>query len=480
MPDNLKKRTMGALLWNLVDRLGQQLLQFVIAIVVANLLCPDDYALVGMLAIFTAISTILIESGFGAALIQKSDADERDFSTVFWFNLVMSIAIYFILLLGSPLIASFFNEPRLVSISAVVFAAIPINGISLIQTTVLSKQINFKPITQADIAGVTAGGITSLVLALLGFGVWALAVQPVAQAVVRSCMLWFGSKWRPRRYFKFSILRQFWGYSFSLMLSSMINTCFINVYSVVVPKLYPKRQLGYITQANKICDPFVALVYGSIQNATFPIFSSIQHDEERLIRSFRKTIRFTSFLTFPLLFGIIGVAPAVFHLLFKSEWWPAIPFLQILAVGGCFTILTSINNNFIKVSGRSMGILKTELSKIVLTIIVILLLRHCSVLMMVAGIVSVRLLVHLIYMYYTQRYTGYHIWQQCLDTVPYALIAGVMLALVWAAGYIQLPALPTLLLQIAIGVVSYVGISYLLGSKILAEAIQLVLKRNKQ
>ena len=314
MAQTLKQKTIGAIIWNLLDRGGQQVLQMAMVIVVANILCPDDYALVAMLAIFTAVGNLVVESGFGAALIQRHDADDRHYSSVFWFNLAMSSALYLLLLGCSPWIAAYFGEPQLVALSAVVFLSLPLNATMLIQTTLLNKQIRFRHLAKVNLAAMLVSSLAAIVMALCGCGVWTLAWQPVILAGVKSGLLWTTNRWRPQCYFSMAIIRDLFGFASSLLLSGLLNVVFINVYSLVIPRLYPKRELGLFTQGNKICDPIVSLVYGSIQNATYPIFSNIQNQHDRLINAYRKSIRFTSFLTFPLLIGGVMVAPALFRL----------------------------------------------------------------------------------------------------------------------------------------------------------------------
>lgn len=478
--DNLKQTTVGALVWNLLDRFGQQVLQFAVAIIVANILFPDDYAVVAMLAIFTAVGNLIVESGFGAALIQRKDADETDFSTVFWFNLVMSLALYGLLMAAMPLIVAYFQEPQLEKVGAVVFLALPVNASMLIQTTLLNKQIRFRQLAKIDLSAMVVSSVVAVAMAVAGFGVWTLAWQPVTLAMGKSVLLWTTNDWRPRLSFSLSRLRKLFGFASSLLVSGLINTCFVNVYSLVIPKLYPKRELGYFTQGNKISDPIVSLVYGSIQNATYPIFSHIQNERVRLINAYRKSIRLTSLLTFPLMVGGMVTAPQIFRILFKSAWWPAIPYFQLLCVGGCFTVLTAINNNFIKVSGRSSGILKTELCKILFTVVAVAVLMRHSVLAMVAGLMAVRAMVHVVGMAFTHLYTGYGLVAQTFDTLPYLLLAAVMGVITYSLSFVSvLSAHPWLLLgmQIVVGVGVYIGLAYLTGSKILREALQLLKKR---
>ena len=472
--DSLKQKTVSALIWNFADRFGQQLLIFVVGVVVANILHVEDYALVGMLAIFTAIGNILIESGFSAALIQKKDAHEQDYCTVFWFNLGMSAAIYLLLTAASPAIAWYFDEPRLIPLSAVVFLCIPVNATIIIQNTFLTKRIEFKTLTQANLLSMTVAGLAALAMAFGGMGVWALALQPLVMAAVRSIILWKKNPWKPRRFFDFNIIKGFWGYSSYLMFSSLANTVFNNVYSLVIPKLYSAKQLGYYTQANKMCDPIVNLIYGSIQTATFPIFSSIQDQRERLLHVYRKTVRFTAFLAFPLLLCLVVIAPSAFHVLFKQEWWFAIPFFQLLCLGGIAIVFTSVNGNFIKVSGRSSGILKTEVSKLVLTVIAVALLYRSTVLVLVAGIIGVRFVVGLIYMFYTQRYVGYTVFMQLKDLISYFGIAFLSAAAAYALRFVIHGHLLLLFTQGVVMMVLYILLVYATGSKIFREFIQII------
>lgn len=478
MAGDLKRKTIGALLWNLVDRGGQQVLQFAVVIVVANILCPDDYALVAMLAIFAAIGNIIVESGFGAALIQKRDATEEEYSSVFWLNMGLSLVLYVLLMVLSPLIAAYFGEPQLVALGAVVFLSLPVGATMLIQTTLLNKEVRFRRLAQIDLTGMAVSSTVAVAMAVAGCGVWTLAWQPVTLAATRSLLMWVTGRWRPQLTFSYPAVRGLFGFASGLLLSSLINTCFVNVWSLVIPRLYPKRELGYLTQANRICDPVVNLLYGSIQSATFPIFSGIQSEHERLVAAYRKSIRLTALLTFPMMTGAAAVAPALFRLLFREVWWPAIPFFQILAAGGCFTVLTAVNNNFIKVSGHSRGILHVEVYKVAFTVAAIALLLHAGALAMVGGLVGVRVAIHLVGMGYTQRYTGYRFWWQLCDTLPYLLLALVMGAAVWLTGWL-LPLAPLLLLplQVVAGVAVYTALCWATGSQMLREAVALVRKR---
>lgn len=474
---SLKQKTIGALLWNLLDRMGQQVLLFVVGITVANILSVEDYALVGMLSIFIALANIVLESGFSAALIQKQQSTEQDFSSVFWLNIGMSLLLYLLLVLSSPWIAQFFNQPKLSELAIVIFLALPINSLTIIQTTLLNKEIRFKALAKINLLSITISGVSSLLMALYGLGIWTLALQPVILALARASLLWLHSSWRPTRTFSFTAIKELFGYASNLLLASLINTCFLNIYSLFIGKIYPTKELGYYTQGNKMCDMGVTMLYGSIQNATFPIFSSIQNEKERLIRAYRKTLRFTAFVTLPVMTGLIIVAPPFIELLLKEAWWPSIPFFQLLCAGGIFSILTAINNNFIKVSGRSDGILKLEYFKIALTIIALALTFDKPVLTLVKGMVITRASIYLINVFYTGWITGYKWHTQLRDLLPYALLSVAMGGSIYLLDLFIENRLLLLLAQTLTGVVIYLLLSYLTGSRILKEAIEILFKK---
>lgn len=458
----------------MLDRTGQQVLLFIVGIWIANILSVEDYALVGMLAIFSAVANIVLDSGFSAALIQKKEAGEAEFSSVFWFNLGCSAVLYALLVGCSPLIARFFGQPRLVELSAVVFLALPVNALSLVQGTLLNKQVRFRELARVNLLSTGNAGVVALLLALNGCGVWTLALQPVIQAALRTLLLWSMSRWRPQRIFSPAHIRPLFSFASRLLAASLINTCFLNIYSVIIGRLYPARQLGLYTQGNKMTEMGVTLLYSSIQNATFPIFSSIQDERERLIRAYRKTIRLTAFLTFPAMLGLMACAQPAIRLLLKEEWWACVPFVQWLCVGGCFTILTAINNNFLKVSGRTDSILHLEYWKVALTVLVVALTFRQSVLCMVAGLAVTRLLVYLINTHYTARCTGYTVWMQMRDLLPYLLLASMMAAVVWPLQLLISHNLLLLGAQIVLGGALYMGCCYFSGSKILQESLQLL------
>lgn len=474
---SLKQRTIGALLWNLLDRMGQQVLLFIVGVLVANILSVEDYALVGMLAIFSAIANIVLDSGFSAALIRKQDATETDYNSVFYFNIFISACLYLLLFACSPLIAGFFNQPLLTDLARVIFLALPFNSLSLIQTTLLNKQVSFKILTKINLIALTASGIGSLAMAYGGMGVWTLAWQPVILAFLRTVLLWFFNKWRPQLLFSISHIKELFGFSSNLLLAGLVNSIFTNIYSVAIGKLYPPVQLGYYSQGNKFSLMVISSVYSSLQTATYPIFSHIQNDKERSLRSYRKTIRLTAFLTFPLMTGMVSVAYPFIALILKAEWMGCVPFFQLTCLAGIFTILSTVNQNFAKVQGRSDLIFKLEIARTLLIIACLAASLKQSALIMVACLALTQILIYLISIVVIGKAVGYSWLKQIRDIAPYAVLSVIMWGILLipdcflTENYLLLPV------KIVIGILFYYGINRILGSAILDEAIRLVLKR---
>lgn len=471
---SLKQKTIGALLWNLLDRVGQQVLLFIVGIIVANILSVKDYALVGMLAIFTAIGNIVLDSGFSAALIRKQEATATDYNSVFYFNVCISFALYGVLFVSSPGIAWYFDQPLLTDLTRVIFLALPFNSLSLIQTTLLNKAVKFKVLAKVNMLSLTLSSGCSLAMAYGGWGVWTLAWQPVILAFSRSALLWLFNDWRPQWCFRMSSIRELFRFSSSLLLASLVNAIFTNIYSVAMGKIYPAEQLGYYTQGNKFSLMVISSVYSSLQTATYPIFSSIQDDKERSLRSYRKTMRFTSFITFPLMLGLVSVAHPFIALILKPEWAGCIPFFQLTALAGIFTILTAVNQNFAKVHGRSDLIFKLEILRTALILIVLLLTMHWSALAMIGFQVLAQGIVYLCSIWVIGKAVGYSWLKQLADIGPYLFLSVVMWALLLLPSHLIDSNAWLLPIKIGVGIGFYYTANKLLGSTILNEALEII------
>lgn len=477
---SLKQKTIGALLWNLLDRLGQQVLLFIVGILVANILSVEDYGLIGMLAIFSAIANIVLESGFGSALIRKQDATETDYNSVFYFNTCISAVLYLTLYLAAPFIANYFEQPLLTPLSRVVFLSLPFNSLSLIQTTLLNKKVQFKTLAKVNLISLLISACSQLAMAFSGMGVWTLAWQPVILAFSRSVLLWMLNQWRPKLLFSLKSIRVLFGFASNLLLGSIINAIFTNIYSVAIGKLYPPQQLGYYTQGNKFSLMVISSIYSSLQTATYPIFSSIQDDRERSIRAYRKTIRFTAFLTFPLMIGLVSIASPFISIILKAEWASCIPFFQLACLAGIFTILGTINQNFVKAYGRSDVIFKLEIIRTLLIIVCLLATLRESALTMILFQTIAQVVIYLISIIYIGRIVGYRWTHQLRDILPYAALSVAMWALLLLPDYFIRANYLLLPVKTVIGAAFYYFANRWLGSQILNEATDILFKRKRK
>lgn len=473
MSHNLKTTTRNALLWNILDKVATQVVSIAVSYTLALLLDVADFGLMGMLALFIAVSNTLTDSGFSAALIRKDDAGNRDYNTAFYFNLLISFALYLILFFGAPLIAGFYDKPLLVPLARVIFLALIINALGLIQSAQMTKRIQFKQLTNINVAALFLSGVAAIVSAFLGCGVWALAVQLLTQSTVRTIALWFWGNWWPGWQFSRQSFRELFSFGYNLTIAGVLNAIFLNIYSFFIGKLFSDRVLGYYTQAGKWSDMGIASIYGSVQNATYPIFSTIQHEKERLIRAYRKTVRLTAFVTLPALLGIALISRPLTMLLFPDgKWEPSIVYMQLLSVAGIFTVFTAINTNFIKIAGNTRTLLRLEYVKMGVVILVFLCTYRYSLEIIVAGQVLVRMIVLLLNMVVIGRTVGYGWLVQIRDIAPYAVISICMLLLGCLLRLVTEQPLFLVGLQVLFCTLFYYGVNRWLHSRILEDIMQ--------
>jgi teichuronic acid exporter len=326
MGDNLKNKMVSAVTWTTIDRIGQQGVQFFITLILARLLSPSDYALIALVAVFVSLSNTLVDSGFGQALVRKSDANETDFNTVFFFNIFISVFLYLILFFSAPYIAIFFDQPKLIVVSRVIFIGILLNALYLIPTVKMVRALDFKSSTKVNIFSVTCSGLVGIILAFKGFGVWALVAQQLLFHFFRLLSLTFIIRWKPKFIFSFRVIRNFWSFSVNLLGTNILNNIFNYIYILILGKLYPnKPEVGLYYQANKLNDTS-NYSFQVILGSTYSILVKIQNDEERFQRVFREIVRKSSIIIFPVMLALIVVAKPLIFVLLKSQWLPSVPY----------------------------------------------------------------------------------------------------------------------------------------------------------
>lgn len=358
---SLKLRTARSLKWNLIDRVASQILYAVTGIVLARELSQEDFGLVGAILVFQAFASLMVDSGFSYALIQRKAPTHEDYSTVLWFNLSVSGILYVILFFAAPGIAYLFGaDERLIPLSRVMFLSFILNGASIVQTNRFMKQMNVRPVAIANSVGLAAGGIVGIWLAVTGFGAWAIVWQTIVLAVVKGLYLWLAARWLPLFYFSWTRLKSFFKIGGSMMFTSFLNTLFLNIYSFFVGNRAGLVSLGYYTQGDKWSKMCVSSLSQVLTSSFLPVLSKYQDRETDFRRVSLKMNRMTAYLTFPIFIGLIVEAEPIFHLLFGTKWDASIILFQLLLVRGIFTVFTSLYSNYLLSVGHAASIARLE------------------------------------------------------------------------------------------------------------------------
>ncbi len=455
---SLKLKTARTLKWNTIDRLSSQLVYAVVGIVLANKVSPEDFGLVGVLLIFQAFATILTDGGFGMALLQKKEATQADYSTVFWFNLAFSAAIYCALWFAAPLIADTFQgETRLIGLSRVMFAAFVLNGLSIVQNTRLMKSMDVRMAAIANVAGLMTGGIAGTLLAIYEFGAWALVWQSVTAAAVKTAILWGTSRWRPSFEFDFKSLKSILPVGSSVLLNQILNTTCLKIYIYVTGAFYSLRAAGIYTVADKWSTMGSAAITQILTSSFIPLLSKFSNEPETHRRYIRRINRFTALLTFPALIGLAAVGEPLFHTLFGHKWDAAIILFQILSIRGIFVVLTQLYYNYTVSLGRSRAMIAIETAKDALVFIAIpATIFSGSLEVLVWGQAAASLITFVIALTITSKATNYETVRMLKDLVPFLAISVLSAAAAMLAG--SLIASPMLMLsaEIAMGALAYI------------------------
>ncbi len=375
MTDSLKSQAVKGVVWSAVERFSVQGIQFVLSIIIARLVAPSEYGLIAMLGIFLAIAQTFIDSGFSNALIQKKDRTEVDFSTVFYFNIVVSIFVYTLLFLASPYIAVFYKEPQLEIITKWIGLGLVISGFSIVQRAKLTISLNFKTQAQASLIAVIISGTIGVVMAYLKFGVWALVVQALINNALNTFFLWIFACWTPLLKFSWQSFDTLFSFGSKLLMGGVLHTVYLNLYSLVIGRWYSSIDVGYYNRAYSLVNFSSVNLVGVISRAMFPIFSEIQDEEERLTVVFLKCLRLCCLFIFPLMIGISVLSDPLIRLLLTDKWLPAADLLSILCLAYMWYPIMILNWQFLSVKGRADLTLKAEIIKKIIS----LLLLVCSV-----------------------------------------------------------------------------------------------------
>lgn len=460
MPESYQTKTARGITWSFIDNLFSSGITFLVNLVLANLLSPAEFGVVGVTMVFVAISNALVDGGFSNALIRKLHVSEMDCQTTFVINVCVSLFLYVVLFFTSPLIAGFFNEPQLEQIIRVVALVVVFNGVSLVHRTLLIRDVDFK--TQAKISVVSSviSAAVGIGMAVAGYGVWALVWQQLVRYSLNAVLLWLMRSWMPRWMFSAASFRELFGYGSKILLSSLIDTLYNNVYYLVIGKRFTSYSLGLYARAEQFTSVFAINFATVLQRVSLPVLSQFQNDRERLCAGYRRIMRNAMLITSFALLVFCGMAESVVEVVIGSKWLPCVPYLQILCLAALFQPMNMINQNVLQVKGLSQLFLQLEIIKKVLAVVIITLCcLHGSIYALLWGSVSISFLSFFINSYYAKRYVGYSSLRQLADVFPFMLAAAGTGAIVWTLALIPLQLYALTVLQLAVGgLISYAGV----------------------
>lgn len=457
-----RKSVLSNFLWRFAERCGAQLVTFIVSIVLARLLMPEDYGTITLVTVFTTIMQVFVDSGLGTALIQKKDADDLDFSSVFYFNFAVCIILYLIMFFSAPLIASFYDIPELTSVVRVISLTIVISGVKGVQQSYVSRNMLFKRFFYATLGGTIFSAFLGIAMAYAGFGLWAIVAQQLSNTAIDTLILWITVKWRPKLMFSWDRLKGLLGFGWKMLCSSLLDTGYSNLRNLLIGKLYSSSDLAFYNQGDKFPSLIVTNINSSINSVLLPVMSKEQDDKDRLKNMTRRSIMVSCYIMAPLMIGLASCASNIVTIVLTEKWLPCVFFLQIFCITYMFYPIHTANLNAIKAMGRSDLFLKLEIWKKIIGIILLLSTLFISVKAMAYSLLISTLASMIINSWPNKKLLNYNFLEQMKDIMPSILLAVGMGGMVYLIGQLNITTLPLLLIQIVCG-----GTLYMLGSAFL-------------
>ena len=453
---NNSNRVISNFIWRFAERCGAQVVQTIVSLVLARLLAPEVFGTVALVTVFANIFQVFVDSGLGNALIQKKEADDLDFSSVFYFNIIWCIVLYVILYLLAPYLAAFYEDTMLTPVIRVLCLTIVISGVKNVQQAYVSKTMQFKKFFFSTLFGTIVSAIVGIGMAIAGTGIWALVAQKITNLAIDTVVLWFTVKWRPKLIFSFERLRGLLMYGWKLLASSLLDTLNNNLRQLVIGKLYTDTDLAYFNQGRQIPDLLVNNVNLSIDSVLLPVMSEAQDESARVKAMTRRSIKMSTYIMAPLMIGLAVVAPALIELLLTSKWLDCVFYLRIFCITYLFYPIHTANLNAIKAMGRSDLFLKLEVQKKIIGIVLLLVTMWHSVELMTYGLLVASLANQLINSRPNKKLLEYGYLEQLRDIIPNILLAALMGICVSFVGILKLHVFVRLTMQVLIGVLVYI------------------------
>jgi O-antigen/teichoic acid export membrane protein len=474
----LKSKVVRGFAWTVAEKVSSALFQIYVSVILLNRIVPADFSMWVILLAFFAIFNTFVDSGFSQALIRKPDPTERDFSSAFYFNIAISVVLYGLLVGLSWPAARAFDMPLLTKLAPVFYLAVPLGALSIIQQTVMTRQFDFRRLSTINFISATVAGVVAIVMAVNSCGVWSLIGQRLTQTGVRAVLIWLFGRWLPRAGFSSSSIRQMFGYSSRMLATDMINNFYSKIPQFFIGHNIDKTTLGLYDSAQRIKDMPLSVTMNSMQAVTFPALSNLAGDDRKFADGVGKVISSITFVMYPVMAGLIAVAPDFFGLFVRAEWQAAIPFFQILCLVGLFSPITIISYNAMKAHSNGSVVVRTEVAKKVLATVILAATIPFGAIAIAWGQVCIALTDMVVSFDASRRFSGYGFGRLVRDTAPVLVLTAVMFGAVWGVGLLvgSCELWLQLVLKIATGVVVYFGGAALLRLEAFGEFTEIIRK----
>ncbi len=470
---SLKEKSIKGIFWLLIENFGQHFIRFFFGIILARLLMPEDFGIIGIITVIFTLAMVFVESGFSSAYVQKKEADDLDANTIFYFNILVSTFAYFVLWISAPLIARFYEEPELIKLTRVMSLVVIINAFQLIQYANIARDVNFKLRTKASLPAILLGGVLGVTAAYLGFGVWSLVIQSLSRVFIKAIGLWLLSSWRPSLMFSYERLKIMFSFSAWILFSSLIKTFFDNIYILTIGKFFPTSQLGFYTKAKQIQGIPTGNIVNAIDGVSFPVLAKFQDDNVKMVSGIRKFLKYTMFITTSLTAILLIIAKPFVLLILTEKWEPMIPYLQLLCIAGLSYPIHAINVRSLLALGKSRLNFNITLIKNCFRVINIVVMFRFGITYIILGEIILSLVALNINTYYIKKILNYGFFDQLKDIYKIifggVLVIALGLYLAWLINNMWL----LLILNILCGIIIFSVSQYLFNRELLKEILKI-------
>ena len=458
-----RQKVFSNLMWRFMERFGSQAVSFVVSIVLARLLEPELYGSVALVLVITSILQVFVDSGMATALIQKKDTDDLDFSSVFYFNLAFCLLLYTGLFFAAPLLGRLYGDASLTPVIRVLGLSIVVSGVKNVQQAYVARTMQFRRFFFATLGGTVFSAAVGISMAYLGYGIWALVMQQLLNAAVNTAILWLTVGWKPRRCFSLERLKVLVTYGWKILASALLDTAYLKLYQLVVGLKYTSSDLAFYNKGDQYPNLLVENINSSIDSVLLPVLSAEQDKREQVREMTRRAVKTSTYLMFPMMAGLAVCAQPFVRLLLTEKWLPSVPYMQIFCLMYAFYPLHTANLNAVKAMGRSDIFLKLEITKKLISTVLLVASVNLGVYAIALGQLISCLIAAVINAWPNRRLLGYSLLEQLRDVLPALMLSGIMGAAVWSLGFLGLPDLPLLAAQVCAGVLIYAGLSAVLG-----------------